>query len=185
MLKNYALVFFIRDQDCLRFNVRMKESDKLYKLLDDESIPSDTIRFFSFETVDKRKVAINLSEVQAVRFPWESPHDTMDARPEDKFGDGAVHILLRGHAQPMEEYPDSPEALCDLFHGLNLVPDEIEPYCRYVVEGEPLVLCVKDVVWLAAPLSLYREGLRLVLKAAKDEDEQRARVVKPSRRDEP
>lgn len=185
MLKNYALVFFIRNQDCLRFNVRMKESNKLYELLDDESIPSDTIRFFTFDTTDKRKIAINLSDVQAVRFQWDSPFDVMDARPEDGYGNGDVHIFLRGHTEPLEEYPDTPEALCDLFDSLTPIPLEVDPYCRYRVEGEPLVLSVKDVVWLAAPLSLYKEGERNLMKEIEKEYGKGGLGVKPASKEEP
>jgi hypothetical protein len=180
MLKNYSLLFFIRDQDCLRFNVPMKESNKLYTLLDDDATPSDTIRFFTFKTIDKRIVAINLFDVQAVKFQRDSPLDMMNARPEDEYGKDTAHILLRGHTEPLEEYPDTPEQLCDLFDSLTPIPIEVDPYCRYVVEGEPLVLSVKDVVWVAAPLSLFKEGERNIMKVLEKEYEKRDPVVKPS-----
>jgi hypothetical protein len=108
MAKTYFLRFLIRDHaDDLIVEVRKEEATRLRLMLDDCSAPSSTTRFFVFDAVDGRSIAINLSDVQAVRFLW----DPVNLPPDTKRAEGAIQILLRGREAPLEEYPDSPKTL--------------------------------------------------------------------------
>lgn len=137
--------------------VRKEEAERLRLMLDDCSARSSTTRFFVFDAVDGRSIAINLSDVQAVRFLW----DPVDLPPDTKRAEGAIQILLRGREAPLEEYPDSPEQLFDLFANLDYGP-EIVPYPSFDdADGEPLQLNANEVVSVVAPTHLLSEGARL------------------------
>jgi hypothetical protein len=67
MAKRYYLRFVIRNQlDDLMCEVRKGESSRLSSILENGELPFDATRFFWFNTVDGKSVAVNLCDVQAV-----------------------------------------------------------------------------------------------------------------------
>jgi hypothetical protein len=158
MAKTYFLRFLIRNHaDDLMVEVRKEEATRLRLMLEDGSTPPRTARFFVFDAVDGRSIAINLSDVQAVRFLW----DPVALPPDTKRAEGAIQILLRGRENPLEEYPDSPEQVFALFANLDYGP-EIVPYPSFDdADGEQFQLNANEIVSVVVPTHLLSEGARL------------------------
>jgi len=159
MTKKYFLLFLIRNQSSnLVFETRKQEAERLAKILDNAEPPSELMSFFWFNTLDGRSVAINLSDVQAVRFLWD-PTDL----PTDILRDeGGIRIYLRGRDKPLEEDTDDPDQLYDFFtnleHGQNVVA-----YPKFDdVDGEPLQFNASEIVLVIAPTHLLDEGRRII-----------------------
>ena len=148
MAKRYYLRFLIRNQsEDLLCEVRQGESSRLSSILDDVEWPFDTTRFFRFNTVDGRSVAVNLSDVQAVRFLW----DPTPLPPDTTRDDGEILISLRGRREPLKTYTDWPEQLAELFRDLELGPDLVAFPKFDDEDGEPLQLNAREIVWITAP----------------------------------
>ena len=154
MAKRYYLRFLIRNQsEDLLCEVRQGESSRLSSILDDVEWPFDTTRFFRFNTVDGRSVAVNLSDVQAVRFLW----DPTPLPPDTTRDDGEILISLRGRREPLKTYTDWPEQLSGLFMELDLAPDSVAFPKFDDEDGEPLQLNAREIVWITAPAHIVEE----------------------------
>ena len=79
MTKTYHIRFLLKNQaDDLIVEVRKREADRLTERLATGAVMRTG--FFWFETVDGRSIALNLEDVQAVRFLWDMtslPSDTV------------------------------------------------------------------------------------------------------------
>jgi hypothetical protein len=159
MAKQHSLHFLLRGSaEDLTCEVRQDESDRVASILADNQAASNGPRFLWFKTLDGRSVAINMADVQAVRFLWDPAALPPDAvRSED-----LVRILLRDRKEPLEEYTEDPDQLHNLFVNLELGPDVVA-YPKFDdQDGEPLQLNPHEVVWISAPSHLLDEGARMV-----------------------
>jgi len=154
MAKRYFLSFLIRNQaDPLVCEVRNKETDRLEEMLA-KATSSNPAVFFSFDTVDGTSVAINLTDVQAVRFLW----DPAELPPDTSRDNGMIRICLRGRAELLETDTESPDQLFGLFFDLEHGPDNF-PYPSFEDEdGELVQLNAREIVWVMAPTHLLDEG---------------------------
>ena len=162
MAKRFFLRMLIRDErEDLIFEVRQADSDRLAELLSNQYEVGD-VHFFWFEAVDGRSVIVNLVDLQAVRFLWEPSKGPSDLLRNE----GAIQIKLRGRGKLLEEFTEAPEELFDLFTNLELGEGPPAFHSLVDVDGEPLVLNAREVVWIAAPQHLLDEGRQIVAKRA-------------------
>jgi len=161
MAKRYQLVFVVHGhEDPLAFEVRERDSLRLGSILDTAEGDEGEAKFFHFDSIDGGSVAINLGEVQAVRFLWDAA-----AAPSDlSMYDGPVRVLLRGRSTPLELSTESPAQLFDLYFNLEL-GSELWPKFEDE-DGEVIQFNAKQVVWITAPMHLVDEGRR----AGQEED---------------
>lgn len=109
MTKQYYLVFVVRNYKTdLSFEVSLHTSNRLARILENREWQSPG--FFHFETMDGRTVAINLEQVQAIRYLWEPfPVIYADVTTDEEKGgteDGdTVSIYLRDSETPISTYP--------------------------------------------------------------------------------
>ena len=156
MAKRYYLRFLIRNQsDDLLCEVRKRESSRLSSILGNGEWPFDMTRFFRFDTVDGRSVAVNLADVQAVRFLW----DPTPLPPDTTRDGGAILISLRGRSEPLKTYTDWSEQLAELFRDLELGPDLVAFPKFDDEDGEPLQLNAREIVWITAPAHIVKDDL--------------------------
>lgn len=166
MAKKYSLRFLLRDGDDLVFGVREAEFNRLQTVLHNSDFAM-RVYFFWFNSIDGRSVIINLSDVQAVRFLW----DIAELPPDLIRNDGVIEIKLRGRQKPLHEDTENPEQIYDLFTNLQHGPD-VEAYPSFDdVDGEPIQLNAREVVWIIAPTHLLDEGERLIVKEDGLEDD--------------
>lgn len=92
--------------------------------------------------------------MQAVRFLW----NPAELPPDTSRDEGMIRICLRGRAELLETYTESPDQLFALFFELEQGPGEF-PYPSFEDEdGELVQLNAKEVVWVMAPTHLLDEG---------------------------
>lgn len=159
MAKLHFLNFLLRDQpNDLVCEVRAKECDRLRDALISRSSSEVMPDFFAFDTVDGRTVAINLAHVQAVRYLWDPAKFPSDLKRDS----GIINICLRGREKTLEEYTENPEQLTVLFSILENGSD-VEAFPSFLDgDGEELQLNAKEIVWVAAPSHLLKEGHRII-----------------------
>ncbi|MBL8352801.1 MAG: hypothetical protein JNL87_21100 [Burkholderiaceae bacterium] len=162
MAKAYYLRFVLRERsEDLFVPVRKSESDRLELALADAC--SGDARFFVLDTLKGRTFALNLAEVQAVRFLW----DPSILPPDSTRDDGMIEVLLRGRAEPLEGGADDPAEVAAMFVMLD-GGSEVGSFFGFQDEdGELLQLNPREVVWLAAPTHLL-QGPRDDLGAGDD-----------------
>jgi len=155
MAKNYYLRFLLRDQiEDLIFPVRESEQVRLRSLLyQGDMHPIDT-KFFWFDAIDGRGVAINLAQVQAVRYLCD-----LAALPPDAIHfEGGITIRLRGRLELVNAYPEDAAMLFDFFSNLQYGP-EVVPFPYFEDEdGEPFQFNAREIVWVTASKALLDEG---------------------------
>ena len=164
MSKQYFLRFLIRHQvEDLVFEVPEEAFDRLGKVLSDAPNATDQVRFFWFDTVNGKSVIINLADVQAVRFLWEPFALLPEADDDDDDDDDeyVIQISLRG-AKVLKEFTEDPDQLYDLYKSLEYGPDVVAYPSFDDVDGESFHLNSREVVWIIAPTSLIKEGLKLL-----------------------
>jgi hypothetical protein len=165
MAKQRSLHFLIRGQaEPLVFTVSEEVPDRVSRILNAENL-ADEPRFFWFETINGLSVVLNLADVQALRHGggpgWHSPSRSPDGKAQAA---RRIQIKLRGR-EPLDESTRRPEEVFDLFADLEHGPD-VAAYPGFLDEdGERIQLNPHDVVWVAAPTSMLREGER---KSAQD-----------------
>ena len=159
MAKLHFLYFLLRDEsDDLVCEVRANECDRLRDALINSGSSDVMSEFFVFDTVEGRTVAINLAHVQAVRYLWDPTKFPSDLKRDS----GAINICLRGRENALEEYTENPEQLSALFSTLDYGSD-IEAFPSFLDEdGEELQLNAKEIVWVAAPSHLLKDGYHII-----------------------
>ena len=160
MTKTYHIRFLLKNQaDDLIVEVRKSEADRLTERLATGAVMRTG--FFWFETVDGRSIALNLEDVQAVRFLWD-----MTSLPSDTVRyDGQLSIYLRGRATPIEDSTAHIEAVYDLFTNLEYGPETV-PYPSIVDEdGELIYFDAREVVMVIAPIHMLQEAGRRIARA--------------------
>lgn len=167
MAKQYFVQLLIRNQrEDLIFEVREAESDRLAASLYD-LIEVDELDFFWFDSVDGRSVIVNLGDVQAAGFIWEASRGPSDLLRSE----GAIEIKLRGRRKVLQAYAENPAEVYELFADLE-VGDGLPAFHGFTdVDGEPLVLNAREVVWIAAPRQILDEGREVAGKANGLEDD--------------
>ncbi|MBI3147340.1 MAG: hypothetical protein HYZ17_02365 [Betaproteobacteria bacterium] len=128
------------------------------QLLDNASLPQMPCRFFWFETVGGESVIVNLSDVQAVRYLW----DPAEAPSDLKRSESAIQIQLRGRATVLEESAEDSEELYGFFSDLEQGAEGVAFPSFTDIDGEPLQLNAREVVWVIAPAHLLDEGARRI-----------------------
>lgn len=170
MATNYLLKIFMRDRpDCMVFPIRQGEADRLETVLDKDPPPfSDETRFFWFDTIDGRSVAINLAYLQAVHYLWDAaPYPADDVRSAE---DQDIELLFRGKSEPLHLETDEPAQLHDFFADLERGPEEV-PYPKFEDgDGETIQINPRELVWAIAPKELVTEGLETVLAEMRAEE---------------
>lgn len=164
MAKNYTLVFMLRNQSSdLAFPVRESEQDRLRSILSTERMhPIDT-EFFWFDTIDGRGVAINLADLQAVRYLW----DAAVLPPDSTRFDGGVEICLRGRSELLHTCTDDAVSIFDFFTNLQYGP-EIVSFPQFNDEdGETMQFNSREIVWAVASKELLDAGCREILDEVK------------------
>lgn len=171
MTKQYFLVFVVRNYKTnLSFQVSLGTSERLAGILEDRDWQSPG--FFQFETMDGRTVAINLEQVQAIRYLWEPfPVTYADVTTDeekggtededgDEDGDGdTVSIYLRDSETPISTYPPYPEELYDFFAALESAPQSQRFPAFHDEDGELLQINAREIVWATAPTHLIDEDV--------------------------
>ncbi|MDR1276906.1 MAG: hypothetical protein LBL72_11095 [Candidatus Accumulibacter sp.] len=159
MAKKYFLRFLLRGQsNDLIVPVRKGESTRLNKILSDTDKDSASVRFFWFETLKGRSFALNLGELQAVRFLW----DPSELPPDETRDDRVIELRFRDRAKSVEAFTEAPDRLFDLFTDLEYGPDAV-PYPKFEDEdGEIFQINPVELIWISAPTHLLREGERMV-----------------------
>jgi hypothetical protein len=167
MAKQYFVQLFIRNQrEELMFEVRESESNRLAASLYD-LIEVDELDVFWFNSVDGRSVLVNLADVQAAGFIWEASRGSSDLLRSE----GAIEIQLRGRRKVLQAYAENPEEVYRLFADLE-IGDGLPAFHGFTdVDGEPLILNGKEVVWIAAPQQVVEQGREMAAKADGLEDE--------------
>jgi hypothetical protein len=164
MAKRYSLVFLVRGQEDLSFEVREKESERLDKVLSGSS----AAEFFWFDSLDGRSVVINLTFVQAVRHLWDASRGASDSLRYE----GGISIYLRGRPEPVQTYTESPDELFNLFYALESGA-EFSRFPGFMDEdGEWFSLNPAELVWISAPTHLIEDGRRVVEAEGGDKQEQ-------------
>ena len=155
MAKRYYLSILLRDElDFISYQVDENECNRLRNVLSTRGNSTGMSDFFLFDTVPGRTVAMNLVQVQAVRYLWEAENVSSDSNEESL----AINIRLSGRAIPLEEYTEDPEPLYTLFSLLEYGSDE-EAFPGFIDEdGELIQLNAKEIVWIDAPTHLIKEG---------------------------
>lgn len=166
MAKKYSLRFLLRDGDDLVFGVREAELDRLQTVLHNSEFGAEAY-FFWFNSIDGRSVIINLPDVQAVRFLW----DIAELPPDSIRNNEMIEVKLRGRQKPLQEDTENPEQIYDLFTNLQQGPDVVAYPSFDDVDGEPIQLNAREVVWIIAPTHLLDEGERLIVKEDGLEDD--------------
>ncbi len=161
MAKLHFLYFLLRGKsEDLVCEVRANECDRLRNALFSSECSEAESEFFVFDTVEGRTTAINLAQVQAVRYLWNPAKFPTDLKRDS----GAINICLRGRKETLEEYTENPEQLSALFSTLECATN-IEPFPSFPDEdGEELQLNAKEIVWVAAPSHLLKKGYRIIEK---------------------
>jgi hypothetical protein len=162
MAKRHYLRFLIRGQPKdLIVGVRENESDRLRHVLSSDDTNPASVRFFWFDLIDGRSMAINLAEMQAVRYLWDpSEHPPDDTRSEE-----LIKLLFRGSTKPVEAYTDEPDQIFDFFANLQHGPEVVAYPVFNDEDGEPFQVNPVELVWISAPTHLLREGQRLIAEA--------------------
>jgi hypothetical protein len=165
--KQYFLVFVIRNSKTdLSFHVSQATSERLAYILAEREWQSPG--FLRFATMDGQSIAINLEQVQAIRYLWEPfPFVCVDVitdekNDEEKDGDGdgdVVSIHLRDSETPISTYPSYPEELCDFFDALESAPESQRFPAFHDEDGELLQINAREIVWVKAPTHLIDEGI--------------------------
>jgi len=159
MAKTHHIRFLIRNQaDDLIVEVRKQEADRLAERLDNGVGEVVRSGFFWFDTVDGRSIAINLEDVQAVRFLWD-----VAALPSDTVRyDGQLSVYLRGRAAPIEDNTEHLEDVHDLFTNLEFGPETV-PYPSLIDEdGELIYFDAREVVMVVAPAHMLQDAERRI-----------------------
>lgn len=161
MAQTHHIRFLIRNHaDDLIVEVRKQESDRLADRLSNSD--GDTARdgFFWFDTVDGRSIAINLGDVQAVRFLWDRaalPSDTIRYK-------GRLSVYLRGRAEPIEDNTEHLEDIHDLFTNLEFGPETV-PYPSIIDEdGESIYFDAREIIMVIAPTEMLQEAARRIAR---------------------
>jgi hypothetical protein len=161
MAKQHYLRFLIRDEsDDLIFPVRETESDRLSSILESIDGYKARLNFFWFDTVDGQSVIVNLGDVQAVRCLWEFANGPADLLRNEE----PVLIKLRGLNEPIEDIPEEGEGLYDLFTNLEMSVDASAFHSFIDMDGEPLILSAKEVVWIIAPTHILEDGRKTIAR---------------------
>lgn len=159
MIETHHIRFLIRNRsDDLIVEVRKQEVDRLQTRLGSGSGEMVRSGFFWFDTVDGRSIALNLEDVQAVRFLWD-----MASLPSDTIRyDGQLSVYFRGRAAPVEDNTEHVEDVYDLFTNLEHGPDTV-PYPNIVDEdGELIYFDAREVVMVIAPSHMLQDGERRI-----------------------
>jgi hypothetical protein len=161
MVKKYFLRFLLRGQsNDLIVPVREGESTRLSEILSGMSQNPASVRFFWFETLTGRSFALNLAQLQAVRFLWEPSELPSDETRDDE----GVELQFRDRANSVETFIDAPDQLFNLFTELEYGPDVIA-YPEFEDEdGEGFQINPIELIWISAPTHILQEGKRMVDK---------------------
>lgn len=166
MATQRSLHFLIRGQaEPLVFAVSEAVPDRIFRILNAENL-ADEPRFFWFETVGGLSVALNLAHVQAVRHAGDPGWHSSSRHPDGKAQAARrIQIKLRDR-ELLEESARRPEEIFDLFVDLEHGPDVAAYPGFFDEDGERMQLNPHDVVWVAAPTQILREGERVSARNA-------------------
>ncbi len=169
--KDFSLVFHIAGCDQPhRYEVSEAEFHRARDVLQTpKAQPSETPRFFCFETLTGLWVAVSLKDVELIHYLWDPvKHRLTD--PDDDYDEqlpDALKLHFRGNPEPFECGVDTPD---ELFALTILLDGDFEGDDPFLVfpdgSGEDVAVNVTYLVLAEARLDEVNEGQRMSNAAA-------------------
>jgi hypothetical protein len=154
-MTTYFIRFLFRDQsEDLVCQVQKRESERLELILND----FNKDLFFCFDVFEGKTVAVNLEEVQCVRYLWEP----MGYAPDIVRSDDLVQVKLRGRSEILETGVGDYEHLAEFFSDLQFGPDSVSHPSFQDEDGEWIQFNAKEIVWVTAPVHIISEGYAII-----------------------
>ena len=160
MAKQYLINFLIRGfEDVIEFEVRESDWLRAQDMFDHVASFYRPSRFLIFDSVEGLAVAINVLDVQLVRFPWNA----VEFPSDQKHKEGDVNVWLRGREKPISISTDEEKEALSAFFIILDSDREQGPFPGFTaVDGELALFNAEEVVLVSAPIHEVSEGHRIL-----------------------
>lgn len=168
MAKQYLINLLMRGHaDAIEFEVRESDWLRSQGLFDHAGDFYDAARFLTFDAVAGLAVAISLSDVQLVRFPWNAVEFPSDLKHKED----DVHVWLRGRNKPIKITSNEEKESLSAFFILLESGAEYAQFPGFTdVDGELALFNSQEVVMVTAPLHVVREGYQQFQRSGETDD---------------